>query len=127
VGWGRSGPREDDTIVDLPIGPSFAQYHFDDLTTEEWSPEGPDLATALRSDDLTRPDRPVESPPWVDQLMSEAERQLRSGSLNRAIDLLELALVLEPRHDQVRARLHALSAERGRPRRRGDETIPLFL
>ena len=127
VGWGRSGPREDDTVVDLPIGPRFAHHAFDDLTTEEWSPSDPDLAAALLSDDLTRPDRAVESPPWVDQLMAEAERQLRSGSLNRAIDLLELALVLEPRHDQVRARLHGLSAERGRPRRRGDETIPLFL
>jgi len=120
-------PREDDTVVDLPVGPTFEHYHFDDLTTEQWDPPCADLALALGADDLTRPDRPLEPAPWIDQLMEEAEHQLRSGSLNRAIDLLELALVLEPRHDQVRARLHGLSAARGRPKRRGDETIPLFL
>ncbi len=113
--------------MDLPVGPRLAQAAFEDLVTSKWAPPEPDLGSALQADELTRPDRPAASDPWVDQLMREADLQLQSGLLNRAIDLLELAVVLEPRHDQVRARLHALRAERFRPRRRADETVQLFL
>lgn len=64
----------------------------------------------------------IERDPWVAHLIREADASTRVGLRGQAIEHLERALMLEPRNDEARARLHALLAD-GREPARADETL----
>jgi hypothetical protein len=81
----------------------------------------------------TAPDEPDgaadESTEILDKLLGDAEEHLAANRVHEAIDLLELAMLLDPKNDVVRARLSEITAARKHSSRppRGDETVPLDL
>jgi predicted TPR repeat methyltransferase len=64
----------------------------------------------------------IETDPWVAHLIREADACTTVGLRGQAIEHLERALLLDPRNDEARARLHHLLAD-GREPSRPDETL----